>query len=80
MWVFMGIGIALMFIAGFTIGYLVAKTQSRRYMQIVGTLKKEESDPDGPYLFLELKRDIDYITQNKYVTFEVDPRGYISRD
>lgn len=37
-----------------------------------GVLKIDTSDPDGPYLFLELHEEIGAISKQNHVTFEVD--------
>ena len=45
-----------------------------------GTIRVDSSDPyDGPYLFLELERDVRAITSKKYVTFKVKVENYISQ-
>ena len=58
------------FLVGVLIGtilYAIAmKTAS------VGTLRIDQSDPeDSPYLFLELKKNVNNIASNKYVIMEV---------
>lgn len=46
-----------------------------------GTLKIDTSDPDGPYLFLEISNeDLDYIRTQSYVTLRVDTSGYLPQD
>lgn len=37
-----------------------------------GVLKIDTSDPDGPYLFLELHEEIRAISKQSHVTFKVD--------
>lgn len=45
-----------------------------------GVLRVDHSDPDGPYLFLELERsDVDEIMKNRYVTLRVNTKNYISQ-
>jgi len=45
----------------------------------VGSLRVDRSDPDdGPYLFLELSKDIEEIYRKKYVTFKVSIKNFIS--
>ena len=45
-----------------------------------GALRIDRSDPDGPYMFLELERsDAEKIMQNGYVTLRVDTKSYISQ-
>lgn len=44
----------------------------------VGYLRIDTSDPDdGPYLFLELSKDIGEIYRKKYVTFKVKLENFI---
>ena len=45
-----------------------------------GKLHVETSDPDGPYIFLELYTDVADVSRKKRVMFEVDLTNYISRD
>ena len=45
----------------------------------VGTLRVDTSDPDGPYLFLELSKDVGPISARKYVILEVNTKSYISQ-
>lgn len=37
-----------------------------------GVLKIDTSDPDGPYLFLELHEHIDTLSKQKHATFDID--------
>ena len=46
-------GIVIAFIAGLFVGWMIAAIILRRKKSI-GSLRVETSDPDGPYLFLEL--------------------------
>lgn len=47
----------------------------------VGTLRIDQSDPeDSPYLFLELKKNVNNIASNKYVIMKVKRENYISHD
>ena len=67
------------FLVGVLIGtilYAIAiKTAS------VGTLRIDQSDPeDSPYLFLELKKNVNNIASNKYVIMKVKRENYISHD
>ena len=59
------------------IGYCLAvKKYSKKP---IGTLRIDSSDPDGPYLFLELATDPNIIKKEKYVLLKVDTRSYISQ-
>ena len=43
-----------------------------------GSLRIDTSDPDGPYLFLELDKSVKEVSRKPYVTFRVKPENYIS--
>ena len=45
----------------------------------IGTLKIDSSDPDGPYLFLELETDPSVIKKEKHILLKVDTKSYISQ-
>ena len=45
--------------------------------KIVGTLRVDSSNEDGPYLFLELDKSLLQVTTQKYVAMKVDIRNYI---
>ena len=47
----------------------------------VGSLRVDMSDPDdGPYLFLELSKDIEELYRKKYVTFKVSLKNFIPHE
>lgn len=46
----------------------------------IGKLHIETSDPDGPLLFVELHRSIDFIKTRDVVVLEVDTENYVSHD
>ena len=47
----------------------------------VGSLRVDTSDSDdGPYLFLELSKDIGEIYRKKYVTFKVSLNNFIPHE
>lgn len=48
---------------------------------MAGVLRVDRSDPyENPYLFLELKQDVNYISSKDYVILKVVDKNYISRD
>ena len=68
LFVIFGIGI----LVGIICTTIATRTKS------VGSLRVDMSDPnDGPYLFLELSKDIGEIYQKKYVTFKVSLKNFI---
>lgn len=59
-------------IAGVVLQTVISQLKS------AGTLRVDDSDPDdGPYLFLELSKNISFIRRKKYVVLKVDPKSYI---
>lgn len=50
-------------------------------MRSVGSLRMDTSDPDdGPYLFLELSKDVGVVYQRKYVTLKVNTKSFIPHE
>lgn len=45
----------------------------------VGALKIDTSDPDGPYMFLELHVPLNDVMDKKRVTLDVNVTNYISQ-
>ena len=69
----------LLFLLGFMVGivsflvYLIVRS--------VGTLRVDQSDPtEQPYLFLELDKPVETVTNKKYVLFRVNKKNFISQD
>lgn len=69
----------LLFLLGFMAGivsflvYLIVRS--------VGTLRVDQSDPtEQPYLFLELDKPVETVTNKKYVLFRVIKKNFISQD
>ena len=54
--------------------------RKRHDPSVHGTLKIDTSDPDGPYLFVELNEDVCTLQHQEYITLKVDMSGYISQD
>lgn len=67
----------------FGIGILVGIvcTTVATHTKSVGCLRVVTSDPDdGPYLFLELSKDIGEIYRKKYVIFKVSLKNFIPHE
>lgn len=47
--------------------------------KIVGALRVDSSNEDGPYLFLELNKPVLRATSQKYVVLRVEACNYISQ-
>lgn len=65
------------FIIGIILGFSLGMVALAR--KIVGKLRIDRSDPDGPYMFLEANRPVTDITQHKYVVFEVVESNLLSQ-
>lgn len=73
----------LIFVLGLALGLILAfifVRYRRRKEQPVGVLRVETSDPDGPYLFLEIHTGIDDVMRRKQVMLEVSTQNYISHE
>ena len=69
----------IIFGIGILIGFVCATIATRT--KSVGSLRVDTSDPDdGPYLFLELSKDIEEIYRKKYVTFKVSLKNFIPHE
>lgn len=62
-------------VIGILIGFIGASVIRRKHP--VGFLRIDKSDPDGPYLFLELKKSINEIVTQKTVLLEVKRENFI---
>lgn len=60
---------------GVLIGFAVSFVVRRKHS--VGFLRIDKSDPDGPYLFLELKKSVNEIVTQKTVLLEVKREDFI---
>lgn len=59
-------------------GYILVYSLCENKRKPIGTLRIDSSDPDGPYLFLELETDPNIIKKEKYVLLKVNTKSYIS--
>lgn len=66
---------AIIFAIGVVVGCILVNIVQR--IKSVGALRIDTSDPDGPYMFLELDKGIDTISSKKYVLLRVKLRNYI---
>lgn len=66
----------IIFAIGIIVGCILVNIV--RHIKSVGTLRIDISDPDGPYMFLELdKVQVDTISSKKYVLLRVKLKNYI---
>lgn len=68
----------VIFIVGVFIGCGIAVVILRP--KFIGTLRVDTSDPDGPFIFLEASKSIDFIASKKSVMLKVNLKSYISHD
>lgn len=69
--------LVIIFCIGILVGCVITLSIFR--MRSVGSLRIDTSDPDdGPYLFLELSKDVGAVYQKKYVTLKVNTKSFIS--
>lgn len=73
----MGWWIVLALITGLAIGYFTANWSLHKKSS--GCVRIDNSDGEGPYLFLELGSDPNALSKKKYVTFEVKYENFISQ-
>ena len=64
-------------VIGIMIGFAVSSIIRRKHP--VGFLRIDKSDPDGPYLFLELKKSVNEIIAQRTVLLEVKREDFIDR-
>lgn len=62
-------------VVGIMIGFVVSFIIRRKHP--VGFLRIDKSDPDGPYLFLELKKSVNEIIAQRTVLLEVKREDFI---
>ena len=62
---------------GVGIGYVLFHKKSK---DPIGTLRVDTSDPDGPYLFLELNTPVSEVMKQKQVALDVNTQSYISQN
>ena len=67
---------AISLVVGIMIGFTVSVIYHKN--KVKGVLRIDKSDPDGPYLFLELASDPAILEKQKYVTLEENTKSYIS--
>lgn len=70
----------LIFVLGLVLGLVLAFVYRKiRKTESIGVLRVDTSDPDGPYLFLELHTGIGEVMRRKRVILDVQTENYISR-
>ena len=69
--------LAIIFAIGIVVGSIITRIVTKPLD--FGTLRIDTSDPDGPFMFLELSKDVDTVESKKYVILKVNLKSYISQ-
>lgn len=69
--------LVIIFAIGIVVGSIITRIVTKPLD--FGTLRIDTSDPDGPFMFLELSKDVDTVASKKYVILKVDLKSYISQ-
>lgn len=70
--------LVIVFVIGMVIGCVFSSIVRRS--KSVGKLRIDTSDPDGPFMFLELSKGVGDISAKKQVLLQVDLKSYISHE
>ena len=70
--------LVIVFVIGMVIGRVFSSIVRRS--KSVGKLRIDTSDPDGPFMFLELSKGVGDISTKKQVLLQVDLKSYISHE
>lgn len=70
--------LVIVFLIGMVIGCIFSSIVRRS--KSVGKLRIDTSDPDGPFMFLELSKGVGDISAKKQVLLQVDLKSYISHE
>ena len=69
--------LVIIFAIGIVVGSIITRIVTKPLD--IGTLRIDTSDPDGPFMFLELSKDVDTVASKKYVILKVNLKNYISQ-
>ena len=69
--------LVIIFAIGIVVGSIITRIVTKPLD--FGTLRIDTSDPDGPFMFLELSKDVDTVASKKYVVLKVNLKSYISQ-
>lgn len=72
---------AIGLMVGLFLGLIFSKgLRKKETQEILGTLVVDRSDPDGPFLFLELYSGIEQVEASAAVLLKVEKKSYLSQD
>lgn len=66
---------AIIFAIGIIIGCVLSSITRR--VKSVGKLRIDISDPDGPYMFLELSKDINVVAKKEYIVLNIEINNFV---
>ena len=70
----------IIFVLGVVLGLVIAIILKKcRCVNPSGTIRVDSSDPDGPFLFLELNEDLNAICSKDKIVCKIDNSSYISQ-
>ena len=67
--------LVIIFALGILVGIIFIGIVFRLFL--VGTLRVDHSDSDGPFLFLELSKRVETVISKKYVVLKVKAKDFI---
>lgn len=73
----------IIFLVGILVGIVVGIILGtiNEHKNAIGNLRVDHSDPDSqPYLFLELKKGVPSVMNERYVTLRVMVKDFVSQD
>lgn len=77
----MGLEIIVWIIIGFVFGVAISLLDGKLFHkpETDGVLRIDRSDPDGPFMFLEISKGVNELSTKEYVVFAVKDENYISQ-
>lgn len=66
------------YLVGVFMGYILAKVLTKP--KLIGAIRIDRSDPEGPYLFLELDMPIHTFENKKHVCVEIKNVDFLPRN
>ena len=66
-------------IIGIVVSALTVVVRSFKRRKPIGAIRIDSSDPDGPYMFLELSEEPRVLMSKKRITLDVKTESYISQ-
>lgn len=67
----------IIFLSGLIAGIILSTVAM--ILRVGGVLRVDNSDGDGPHLFLELEKDVYPVISKKFVVFKVKRENYLTQ-